>query len=268
MKKNHFNNYEVWKNHPGYLYYKEFMKYNNKYNKKRTFTGKAFNRKYKLDPIIKPKNKNIYDTYKYNKEIFPKINGKKTIKNGTQVNFSNRNNYNHLYYPFWENKLLNKKDDYIFKALNKDKENHYNKNAKKNLTITYNDKLNHKNIYYNNFMSKKSNNKIKENQDKKGNLIKRGYFINNKNNSNENNEKNNINNIIVNNNNEIENKENDKNKEDKSEKEDNENNDNIDEEKEKLFYTNQKNFFKVRKDIIEEPEYLEEDNDNNEKGEK
>jgi len=94
MNKKYFNNYEIWKNHPGYLYYKEFLKYSNKYNKKRTFTGKAFNRKYKLDQIIKPKNKDIYDTYKYNNEIFPKINGKKNIKKGTQTNFSNRNNYN------------------------------------------------------------------------------------------------------------------------------------------------------------------------------
>ena len=244
MKKNNFNDYEIWKNHPGYLYYKEFMKYNNKYNKKRTFTGKAYNRKYKLDQIIKPKKKYITDAYKINNENFPKINGKNNIKNGTQISFSVRNNYNHLYY----------------------KENHYNNNQKQNLVINNGDKPNN-NIYYNNFMDKKSNKKIKENQKKKENLIKKGYFFNN-NNSNDNYKKSNINNIIVGDKcKEIKNKENNRNKEDKNDNEDKENHDNIDEEKEKLFYTNQKNFFKARKDIIEEPEYLEEDNDNNEKEE-
>ena len=38
---------------------------------------------------------------------------------------------------------------------------------------------------------------------------------------------------------------------------------NFDEEQEKIFYKNQKNFYKIRKDIIEEPEYLEEDNEKN-----
>ena len=235
------------------------MKYNYKYNKKRTFTGKTFNRKYKLEPIIKPKNKNIYDSYKYKNEMFPIINGKKCTKNGTQINFNNRNNYNHFYSPFWENiKLFNKKDYYTSKVLNKNKQNYYNKNQKKDFVSINSDKPNHNNIYYNNFMDKKGNKKIKENQNNKKDLIKRDYLINN-NNLNVNN----INNIIGNNNNnEIQNKENDKYKEDKNNNEDNENNDNFNEEKEKLFYTNQKNFFKVRKDIIEEPEYLEEDNDN------
>ena len=265
MKKNNFNDYEIWKNHPGYLYYKEFMKYNNKYNKKRTFTGKAYNRKYKLDQIIKPKKKYIIDAYKNNNENFPKINGKNNIKNGTQVNFSVRNNYNHLYYPFWENKILNKKDNYIFKVLNRDKEDHYNNNQKQNLVINNGDKPNNNNIYYNNFMDKKGNKKIKENQNKKENLIKKGYFFNN-NNSNDNYKKSNINNIIVGDKcKEIKNKEKNRNKEEKNDNEDKENH--IDEEKEKLFYTNQKNFFKARKDIVEEPEYLEEDNDNNEKEE-
>ena len=38
-------------------------------------------------------------------------------------------------------------------------------------------------------------------------------------------------------------------------------------ENEKPFYTNQKNFFKFRKDIMEEPEYLEQDDENNENNE-
>lgn len=42
-------------------------------------------------------------------------------------------------------------------------------------------------------------------------------------------------------------------------------NESYDEEQQKQFYTNQRNFFKARKDIIEEPEYLEEDNEANEK---
>ena len=280
--QNQINNYEIWKNHPGYLYYKEFMKYNNKHNKKRTFTGKAFNRKYKLEPIMKPKIKNINGVFQYN-EYFPKINGKKNIKNETQINYINRDKKNQ-YYSLWPNKIwnkydftkgnqygapqsnkINRKEDYIFKVLNKEKDNLYNKKSNTNKVINNYDKLNQNNIYYNNFMNKKSNinTKKKENNiNKKENLFKRDYFINN-NNSKEDNKKNNLNNFENNKNiNDIHNKKNDKNKEENNE---NEENDNFDEEKEKLFYTNQKNFFKFRKDIMEEPEYLEEDNDNNEK---
>ena len=182
IKKNQINKYEIWKNHPGYLYYKEFMKYNNKYNKKRAFTGKAFNRNYKLDPIIKAKNKNINNAFQY-QEYFPKIYGKNNIKNGTQISFSNRNDKGNQYYPLWGNKIVNKnnfkgiqyrapqpnsvnrKDDYIFKVLNKEKDNHYNKNAKTNIIINNYDKSNN-NIYYNNFMNQKNNKKIKENNNK------------------------------------------------------------------------------------------------------
>ena len=270
IEKNQINKFEIWKNHPGYLYYKEFMKYNSKYNKKRAFTGKVFNRNYKLEPIIK--HKNINNAFQYN-EYFSKNIGKNNIKNGKQISYSNRKNQ---YYPLLGNKIFNKnyfninkgfqnrtlqangvirRDDYFFKV-NKEKENHYNKNAKANIVMNNSDKFSHNNIYYNNFISKKSNNKNE-------NLNKRGYFIYN-NNSNENNKKIDNNNFEINNNSNLQNKdkESDKIKEGKN---DIEENDNFDEEKEKLFYTNQKNFFKVRKDIIEEPEYLEEDNDNNEK---
>ena len=75
---------------------------------------------------------------------------------------------------------------------------------------------------------------------------------------------------LINNIDKLKNKENDDyKKEENNNHEDNDNDfDIFDEEKEKLFYTNQKNFFKARKDIIEEPEYLEDDNENNDKNEK
>ena len=82
IKSNHFfynNIIPIDKNNPGYLYYKEALKFN-KYLKKRTFTGKTFNRKYKLEPITKPKNKNKFEVYSHYNNHFPKIiNGKKTF---------------------------------------------------------------------------------------------------------------------------------------------------------------------------------------------
>ena len=284
IKSNHYFQNSIDKNHPGYLYYKEALKYT-KYIKKRTFTGKTYNRKFKLEPIPKQKNKNKYERFNHYNNNFPKIiNGKKNtnILNERHTYFNNKFEKNNPYFPFWADKILNKNDfrieikkiaygvpqlssinrknDFVLKILNKDKEIHYN-NSKKNLVDT-NNKLNTKNVYYNNFIDK--NNKKKTNIQNNKNTNNKNNIIN-KNNLIEDIKKENIYNFDIENKNKIENKENELNKEDNNNNEDNEGFDNFDEEKEKLFYTNQKNFFKARKDIIEEPEYLEEDNENNDK---
>ena len=279
VKTNHFfykNNFPISKNHPGYLYYKEIMKYT-KRTKKRNFTGKAINRNYKLEPIIS-NNKNIYEGYHRFNDKFPKIiNGDKYSMNERRTYYNNKSSKNNKYFPFWvDNKKYNK-NDYIFdikgisygakqlnntinkknelalKVLNKNKENN---SFKKKSLDSYNDNLNQKKVYYNNFMNKEVNKlsngkKIKEKTNTKNN-------INNNNNLNDNKEKvfNNIFNL-----NEKEKSDNINNEQNKEEIINNDVNEDIDEEKEKIFYTNQKNFFKVRKDIMEEPEYLEEDNE-------
>ena len=264
------------KNHPGYLYYKELL-LTNKKNKKRSLTGKTYNRKIKLDPISKHKNKNLY---LYRK--FPKINNNsvKNMISGKQTFFNHKTDRNNPYSPFWASRILNrndckieikgmaygvpvlagvnKNDDYLFKIFNKEKEKENKNNnielSKKNSIINYNEKLN---VYRNNFLNKKDIKHSKGKKPKKTtilinnkNINKKIDIINNLNNDNIE-----INNFIKNNENKKEIKKNIDNIED------------FDEEKEKQFYTNQKNFFKFRKDIIEEPEYLEEDNDINDNNE-
>ena len=276
IKSNHFfykNNFPISKNHPGYLYYKEIMKYT-KRNKKRNFTGKAINRNYKLEPI-KSQNKNNYEGYHRYNDKFPKINGDKNSMNERRTYYNN--NKNNKYFPFWVDKKQYNKNDFIFdikgisyggkqlnntinkknelalKILNKNKEN----NSKKMCLDNYNNDNNQKNVYYNNFMNKEVNKlakgkKVKEKTNKKNNI--------NNNNLNDDNEKKVFNNIF--NLNEKDKPDNIKNEQNKEEIINNDLDEDIDEEKEKMFYTNQKNFFKARKDIIEEPEYLEEDNEN------
>ena len=122
---------------------------------------------------------------------------------------------------------LERKNDFIFKILNKDKKSN-NNFIKQNMGKNNNGKLIQTNNYMNNIFDKKIKNSKKNLQKNKNSFNKNeGLNIN------------------------------------KEEKNNNDNNENFDEEQEKLFYTNQKNFFKARKDIMEEPEFLEEDNDNN-----
>ena len=281
IKNNHFiykNNFPIDKNHPGYLYYKEILKYTQR-NKKRYLTGKAFNRKLKLEPIIKPKNKNIFEGYHLYNDKFPKlINKEKKEINERRTYYNNKNNKGYLHFPFWADKKVGKNDfrfetnapqvnsrknDLALKYLNKKKDkNNFSKKISLDNYNNNNNKLNTKNVYYNNFMNKDINKlsngkktKDKTNKQINKDLNKNNNIINNDN-LNGYNEKEKINIFDLNEKDKLENKQN------KEEINNNEENENIDEEKEKLFYTNQKNFFKVRKDIMEEPEYLEEDNEN------
>ena len=269
IKSNSFfdnHKFEINKNHPGYLYYIEILK-TAKFNKKRTNTGKTYNRKYKLEPILKRKNKNNYINNGYNlyNEQFNKGTRNKA---GKQVYLNNKNNKEYPYNPFLRNKIWNKnnfrnekksmsnglpqlyntniKDDYIFKIFNKEKEINTNNNtfSKKN------------NIYQNNFVSIKNHKKYNNKCIK----IISNYKNNKENNNNILNQKEKANDINDNTLNNKKNKEIEINKEEKND--DEINMEDFDEEQDKLFNTNQKNFFKARKDIIEEPEYLEEDNEN------
>lgn len=274
IKSNNFTKYIISKNHPGYLYYREIL--NSRFNKKI------------LETIINPKSKSMLN---YNNK-FPKIyDNKKKLKNGTKIYF-NKNDKNNHYNPFWANKLLNnndykaqakgssyrflqskntKKSESNLKYITREKENHNNNFVKQNQNLIYNNNSNSKNMFYNNFISKKNDNKIynenklveNSNKANNNNLIKKDNNIIN-NDKLENGIKDNINNFEVK---KVQNKREkeeviDNGNEDNNE-ENNEDDEKFDEEQEKLFYKNQKNFFKARKDIIEEPEYLEEDNENN-----
>ena len=288
--------YDFCKKHPGYLYYKEIMANmkNNKLNKIRTLTGKVINRRMKLEPAPKNiKNSNINNFFK--NQQFPKIlnsnnnkiNGKHKFYNYNHNNINNNKiDKNNPYSYFWANKILNhsdfkigvkgmaygvpqlgsfnKKEDFLLKVFNKTKEKDKNlENSTKNAFKSYNNGTN-KN-YYNNFVGITNQKNIKKER------ITKGIFDENKNNNNnekcfkiknDDNQKE-IKNIF----NEKDNENNkEKNIEDNNKDNENEFDDeSLDEEQQKQFYKNQKNFFKARKDIMEEPEYLEDDNDNNEK---
>ena len=275
---------------------------NNKLNKIRTLTGKVINRKIKLDPAPKNFKKSNNNKFNKNQK-FPKIiNGygynNNNKLNGKQKYYNNQNDKNNPYSYFWANKILNqidfqigvkgmaygvpqlgtvyKKEELLNKVLNKpkniDKEkenniNYLNKNSLKNNNSSIGKKL-----YYNNFIGNQNSKKEKitknifdENKNKKNNekcyKIKNSDddnesdMVNINDNINENNSENNKGKILEDNND---------NKDDNNKKEENEfEEESFDEEQQKQFYQNQKNFFKARKDIMEEPEYLEEDNDIN-----
>ena len=292
--------YDFCKKHPGYLYYKEIMSNlkNNRLNKIRTLTGKVLNRKMKLEPAPKNiKKSNINKFFK--NQLFPKIHNSNNNKiNGKHKLYNNNINNNQIdknnpYSYFWANKILNhsefkigvkgmaygvpqlgsynKNEDFLSKVLNKTKEKDNNlENSTKNSFKSYRNGTN-KN-YYNNFIG------ITNQKNSQKERITKGMFDENRNNNEKcfkvkNDENKNEMKNIVNENNNTNNKENifeENNNKDKkaNKKEDNENEfeeESFDEEQQKQFYKNQKNFFKARKDIMEEPEYLEDDNDNDEK---
>ena len=251
--------------------FKNFKKgSNNKYNKNQKF----------------PKINSSYNN---------KSNGKQKLYN---FNYNNNQDKNNPYYYFWVNKILNqnnfkigikgmaygvpqlgsvnKKEDFLVKVLHKPKEKgNYFDNSTKNSFKSYKNLSNGNRHYYNNFVGMTNQN------NKKNERIAKGKFDENKNKNNdkcyiiknddksnnmkkifnENNDENNKEKILEDNNNE--NKENINNiiKENNENKEDEFEDESFDEEQQKQFYKNQKNFFKARKDIMEEPEYLEEDND-------
>ena len=291
--------YDFCKKHPGFLYYKEIIssQKNNK-NKKRTLTGKVINRKIKLDPVQKyiPSNRIVSNKMKKN-EKFPKINTNynNNKMNGKQTYYNHNYNYNNIkndknnpYSIFWANKILNqsdlkieikgksygvpklvtatKNDDFLFKVFNrqKDAENKL-ENSTKNSYKSVNNMMNGNNKhFYNNFVGitnqKKEKNTKKVFDDNKGlKNNEKCYKIKNEDN---NDNKQEMKNLFSDEINDKKEENNNKNKDDNNNDVENDyDNESLDEEQQKQFYKNQKNFFKARKDIMEEPEYLEEDND-------
>lgn len=245
--------YDFCKKHPGYLYYKEVM-LNNK-NKKRSLTGK--------NKLPKIKNKDFNE--------INEIVGKKSNYNHNQnhYNFNNKtNDKNNPYSFFWANRILNRNNFRIdIKGMTYGVPKLGSTNRKEDVLLKmFNNNLSkaNKNKKYNNFMNT-SNRKIPKNEnlsnDNKNNNNK-CYKINSYENNLDNKMKN-INDVH-----DIDKKEEKNNKNNNEANENEVENESYDEEQQKQFYTNQKNFFKARKDIKEEPEYLEEDNEMNENIEK
>ena len=229
--------------------------------------------------------------YSCNKNV---LNGKQTYYN-YNYNYNNiKDDKNNPYSIFWANKILNhsdfrieikgnaygvpklvgttKNEDFLFKVFNKQKDNEN--------TVDYSTKTSHKSInnnlingnnkhYYNNFVGATNQKKEKISksifdENKNINNNEKCYKIKNDITNNSNNKKE-TKKISFTNDKKVEDNNNNNNKEDKNNKENNDDdfdNESLDEEQQKQFYKNQKNFFKARKDIMEEPEYLEEDNDN------
>ena len=228
-----------------------------------------------------------------------KINGRHKLYN-YNYNYNHNNNQfdkNNPYSYFWANKILNHSDfkigvkgmaygvpqlgsfnkngDFLLKVLNKTKEKDKNlENYTKNSFKSYHNGTN-KN-YYNNFVG------ITNQKNSKKESIIKGIFDENKSGNEKDNEKcfkikndenknemKKIFNEKIFENNKAKFLEDNNNKDNKNNKKDDNDNENefedesLDEELQKQFYKNQKNFFKARKDIMEEPEYLEDDNDNN-----
>ena len=242
--------YDFCKKHPGYLYYKEVM-LNNK-NKKRSLTGK--------NKLPKIKNKEFDD----NNEIV----GKKTNYNHNHYN-NNTNDKSNPYSFFWANRILNRNNfriDIKGTTYGVPKLGSTNRRDEALLKIFSNNlPKGNKNKKYNNFMNTSNRQNYKKenlpNENIKNNNNK-CYKINNNDNSFGNKMKN-INDV-----NGIDKKLESNNKNNNEDNGNEVENESYDEEQQKQFYTNQKNFFKARKDIKEEPEYLEEDNEMNEDIEK
>ena len=236
--------FDFYRKHPGYLYYKEIMtnmklkQFNNPL-KKRAFTGKEFNnKKIRLD---------------YNSNINYRKMGNTNYNHGNKFssnfnNFSN-NNYNinrnekfpkiskTNYYsgqnrPKWKNNFVkNYNYNFNYNNFNYSHNHNYNYNIN-NININIKDK---KNPYSLSWVNKILNQNDYKLEIKSKNINKKEKEKN----------KANINDY--------------KEKKEKNNNDDKE--EELDEEQQMQFYKNQKNFFKARKDIKEEPEDLEEDKD-------
>ena len=231
---------EFYRKHPGYLYYKEIvtnMKSKN-VNKKRTFTGKDINKKIKLGST----NYNYNYNNGKNNDKLPKIGKvKKKQKNHYVKNYIYNFNYNNYNYSHNHN---------------------YNYNIN-NININIKDKNNPYSLSWVNRILSQNDYRLEIKQ--KSNGIPKLVTLNKKSEI--------INKIYNNNklyiNNYVKDEKEKKEENDKKENEkDKDNEDDLDEEQQMQFYKNQKNFFKARKDIKEEPEDLEEDKEEDKNKEK
>ena len=250
---------EFSRKHPGYLYYKEIMEnmkykqYNNPI-RRRAFTGREYlNKKKKIDYInntggfrnvvinnYNHGNKHINNIFMNRNEKFPNI---------SKTNYFNGQNKQK-----WKTNYV-KNFNYNFNYNNYNYSHNYNYNIN-NININIKDKKNPYSFsWVNKFLNQNDYKlEIKEKEKPKTKLklsninnTKKNNFVKNNDKKEEKEEKELIN----------ENNNNNKEEEDKEEE--------LDEEQQMQFYKNQKNFFKARKDIQEEPEDLEEDKDEDNK---
>ena len=227
---------DFYRKHPGYLYYKEVisnMKSKQfKFNKQRTFTGKDGFSKIKLG------NTNYTIDKNKNTNKLPKI---------LKANKKSKNNHIRKYiYNFNYNNYINNQN------------NNYNINNM-NININIKGKSNPYSLYWVNKLL--SQNSFKIGIKKKPNGGTKLISLSKTDNSNYNNKVYKNNKLLVNNFIDKEKEINKEKKEDNNNKNTDFDNDDLDEEQQMQFYKNQKNFFKARKDIKEEPEDLEEDKD-------
>ena len=245
---------EFSRKHPGYLYYKEIlanMKIKSFINqqKKRAFTGnKKLNTNYNIKKLS---NTNYNHGNKYSNKYtdrndnFPKIN---------------KTNYNSgAKQQKWKNNIVkNFNYNFNYNNYNYNHNHNYNYNIN-NININIKDKKNPYSLSWVNKILNQNDYKLEIKEKEKPKQKQKLASINPKNKKNEEE-------IIKKNNFSKEGEEKNKeevlneNKEDKDE--------DLDEEQQMQFYKNQKNFFKARKDIKEEPEDMEEDNDEDTKNKK
>ena len=227
---------DFYRKHPGYLYYKEVisnMKSKQfKFNKQRTFTGKDVFSKIKLG------NTNYTIDKNKNTNKLPKI---------LKANKKSKNNHIRKYiYNFNYNNYINNQN------------NNYNINNM-NININIKGKSNPYSLYWVNKLL--SQNSFKIGIKKKPNGGTKLISLSKTDNSNYNNKVYKNNKLLLNNFIDKEKEINKEKKEENHNKNTDIDNDDLDEEQQMQFYKNQKNFFKARKDIKEEPEDLEEDKD-------
>ena len=227
---------DFYRKHPGYLYYKEVisnMKSKQfKFNKQRTFTGKDVFSKIKLG------NTNYTIDKNKNTNKLPKI---------LKANKKSKNNHIRKYiYNFNYNNYINNQN------------NNYNINNM-NININIKGKSNPYSLYWVNKLL--SQNSFKIGIKKKPNGGTKLISLSKTDNNSYNNKVYKNNKLLVNNFIDKEKEINKEKKEDNNNKNTDIDNDDLDKEQQMQFYKNQKNFFKARKDIKEEPEDLEEDKD-------
>ena len=251
---------EFSRKHPGYLYYKEIMEnmkykqYNNPI-RRRAFTGKEYlNKKMKIDYINNTGGfrKVVINNYNHGNKH---INNIFMNRNEKFPNISKTNYFNGQNKQKWKTNYV-KNFNYNFNYNNYNYSHNYNYNIN-NININIKDKKNPYSFsWVNKFLNQNDYKlEIKEKEKEKPKTKLKLSNINNqkKNNfvKNEKKEEKEEKELINENNN------NNKEEEDKEEE--------LDEEQQMQFYKNQKNFFKARKDIQEEPEDLEEDKDEDNK---
>ena len=250
---------EFSRKHPGYLYYKEIMEnmkykqYNNPI-RRRAFTGKEYlNKKMKIDYINNTGGfrKVVINNYNHGNKH---INNIFMNRNEKFPNISKTNYFNGQNKQKWKTNYV-KNFNYNFNYNNYNYSHNYNYNIN-NININIKDKKNPYSFsWVNKFLNQNDYKlEIKEKEKPKTKLklsninnTKKNNFVKNNEKKEEKEEK-----ELINENNNNNNKEEDKEEE-------------LDEEQQMQFYKNQKNFFKARKDIQEEPEDLEEDKDEDNK---